>query len=242
MSVLARWTILLLLGLATSAQAAFPPPPFTAVYGLSQGGIELGETRRTLRANGASHYVFESSSQTTGPLALVRSDKILERSDWTIHGDRVVPLRYRYERTGGTKPRLVELSFDWQKARVRNMVDHQPWSMPVPSGTLDKLLYQLVLMQDLQQGKTDLHYQVADGGKVKSYRFSVTGSEVIETGVGALRALRLQISKEEKKRRTRLWCAEGLDYLPVRIEQEDGDGGSLEMVLRSVTGLRPWAE
>jgi hypothetical protein len=227
-----------MLALVASAHAEFPPPPFTAVYSLTQDGVELGETRRTLRSDGTNGYVFESVSQTTGLVALLRDEKVLERSQWTLDGTKVLPQRYRYERSGGAKRRLVELRFDWAHARVRNVVDRQPWSMSLPAGTLDKLLYQLVLMHDLQQGKTELNYAVADGGKVKSYRFVVAGSEIIQTDLGKLRALRLQISKDDKERsNTRLWCAERLAYLPVRIEQDDGDGGSLKMVLHSVTGL-----
>jgi len=56
---------------------------------------------------------------------------------------------YFYERYGGRHNRQVKLIFNWKKLKVTNIINNDLWQMKVPEDTIDKLLYQLILMSDL---------------------------------------------------------------------------------------------
>ncbi len=56
--------------------------------------------------------------------------------------------------------------------------------------------------------------------------------------MGELETLKYQrISTSNKKRRTTLWCAPSLHYLPVQVEHIEANGDVFSMVLQSVEGL-----
>ena len=107
--------------------------------------------------------------------------------------------------------------------------------MHISPTTQDKLLYQLTMMLDLKAGRKKLQYEIADGGTLKDYEFNVIGEEEIDTPMGKLHTVKLE--RVNDVRHTTIWCAESLEYLPVRIEQVEKDNASLAMLIHEVTGL-----
>ena len=195
------------------------PQDFRASYTFTRNGMHVGEVKRSLRAANDGMYIYESVSEATGFISLFINDKIIERSTWAYVNDKPQPLQYTYIRSGGKKKRNVKLSFDWAQGIVINTINDDPWQMPVPPDTQDKLVYQLTLMLDLRTDTKKLHYTIADGGKLKDYAFTVVGEETVDTPLGKLRTTKIQ--RVDDKRNTTIWCANTLNYLPVRIEQEE---------------------
>ncbi len=230
---------LLLLGaiLAAPAPAARVPAPFSAEYVLHVHGLPVGRMTRELVAERDGSFVFSSSSRAVGVAALVHRERIEERSRWRLHGTEVRPLRYSYRRSGGRKPRQVGVSFDWDARRIANTAGAQTWHMELEPGVLDKLLYQLVIMSDLERGLRDLSYQVADGGRIKTYRLEMDGEERLDTALGEMDTIRLVRRKDGGRRQTVLWCAPALDFLPVRVQYTDKDGAVTRVEIDSLRGL-----
>ena len=233
-----RLPLLILLSalIAFPAQAATLPSPFTAVYALKKGPIIIGETRRSLIIDNEGNNIFESVTRPRGVAKLITRGQIVERSRWIVQQDRLTPLEYTYFNTGSEQSHDVHLYFDWQAHTITNTINGDPWHMPLVDGAQDRLLYQLQLMQDLQDGKTKISYPVADGGKLKTYALERMGVETITTPLGTFETVRLRLV--HGKRQTTIWCAATLDFLPVRIEQRTEDEGPLNAVLESVKGLR----
>ncbi len=227
---------LLLAGPAFTA-AAQPqhalPESFEATYVLSMGPLSLAEMKRKLYKNEDGHYVFESYSKPIGYARWFTDSTLLEKTEWVYHEQHLRPLKYSYDRQSSDKERHVKLTFDWDKMRVTNTINNDPWSMDVPQGTLDKLLYHLAVMYDLERGDESLNYQVADGGTLKTYTFHKLAEETIETPLGRFKTVKLE---RPGSRDTILWCAKELNYLPVRIMQEE-DGRKLVLKLKSIKGL-----
>lgn len=235
-----KLTIISLLLLCSYSLPAFPandfPAPFTADYKLYARGLPIGEGARRLYQQQDGKLVFESKTLTTGVLALFRDDKIEERSIFTLDQGNIRPLEYTYDHTGSKKQKHVHLTFDWQNHKVKN-TGSQTWELPLQKGTLDDQLYQIVLMQDLQQGKRQLSYTVADDDKkIKVYTPTYIGKELVKTGIGELETLKYQRLSADKKRQTTLWCAPALHYLPVQVEHLE-KGEVVTMILQTVTGL-----
>ncbi len=210
-------------------------PPFTAKYTLYTAGLPIGEGTRRLSVKD-DHWLFESQSHTTGVLAAVRDDQIAELTEFTVNATEVRPLNYEFHQTGSKKQKHVHIIFDW-KARIAKNIADAPWEVALVDDTLDSLLYQVVIMRDLQQGKRNLSYQIADRAKIKTYAAEFQGEEVVTTGVGKLTALRYRYDSPDGKRHTTLWCAPKLHYLVVQVAHDE-KGLVIKTVLDSVTGLQ----
>ncbi|GAB6040409.1 DUF3108 domain-containing protein [Endothiovibrio diazotrophicus] len=229
--------LLTLLCLLLGGTAAADPPPFVAHYTLTRNGLHLGDSRLQLSREAGGGWRYASRVQPVGLLSLFVSDTVEEESHWRLDGDHPRPERYRYHRFGGKKERRVELRFDWQAGQVVNDISGDRWTMEIPAGTLDKLVYQVAIMLDLERGLRAMSYAIADGGTLKHYHLEVTGEETLETPLGPLRTLRIERTKESSKRTTRLWCAPRFHFLPVRIEQVKQDGETLRMTIERVLGM-----
>jgi len=226
--------LLLCLALLNPAQAENTlPESFSATYSLHKGPITLAEMKRKLYKNDNGNYVYESYSEPVGYARWFTDNTLLEKTEWSYHQQQLRPIKYSYERNGSKKKRHVKLKFDWDKMRVTNDINNDPWSMKITEGTLDKLLYHLAVMHDLSNGTKSPEYQIADGGKLKTYSFSNLGQETIRTDLGTFETIKL---KRPGKRDTILWCAKELNYLPIKVVQEENDI-ELTLTLKSVSGL-----
>jgi hypothetical protein len=235
MNVLAR-TALLLLCLFTGSAYALPPQ-FTASYTLSSGNLELGETRRTLRAEGNGSLLFESTTVPKGFLSLVLHQQLLERSRLQHQAGRFRSLEYLYLRSGGDNAKRTHISFDWTRHTAQVVSNDRPRELVIPEGTLDPLGFQIALMQDLEQGKTEFTYPIADRRKIKTYDIRVIGEEQVNTPAGAFRTFKLKQLNQSGERDLSVWCAPALDYLPVQIEYREKDGRLYRSTLKSVQGI-----
>lgn len=202
--------------------ADHPFEPFNAVYKVSRNNTDIGIRTHTLTLKG-DHYVYQSNMHATGFASLFKSGEVIEISQWQLNNGKVVPLRYEYRDTDKAK-RHAQLEFNWQTHSVTNKVGNKPWQMSIPDGTQDKFSYMLALMQDLQHGKKETEYKIADGGRLKTYRFKILRNEVISTPLGEFNTVKLQRVRTGKKNRiTYLWVLPEKHYLPVKIERHKGD-------------------
>lgn len=214
---------------APSAEIAAPrasPRAFQVSYELRHNAMLIARTERSLHPGEDGTWIYESHSTPAGLMALIRSDRINESSVWHNADNTPQPLRYEYHHTGRRPDRHVELDFDWSKGTVAHTINGTPWSMSVPAETVDKLLYQYLLMRDLQNGAQELRYLVADGSGLKTYRFERIGNETVKTPLGPLDTVKLL--RVEGGYQTTIWCAPSYDYMPVRVEQyRDHKSGTL---------------
>ena len=107
--------------------------------------------------------------------------------------------------------------------------------MDIPAGTLDKLASQLGIMLALGRGETDITFKIADGGKLKDYRFKVLGRETLELAAGRFDTVKITKLRDNKRRETYIWCAPELNYLPVRIWQREKDDAVYQSDLENFT-------
>lgn len=205
--------------------AADLPGNFTAHYALSLNSFNLGESRVSLDAQGNNRYLYRSHTRSTGVAKLFRNDTVRESSLFTLHNERLRPLEYRFDHTGDKKGRHALLKFDWPAQKVSNTVEGHTWEMKIPEDALDKLVVQLAVMMDLDSGQKQLTYAIADGGKLKEYRFAVIGEETVRVPAGEFATLKLERLRKDNDRTTYFWCAPSLGYLPVRIQQIENEDG-----------------
>ncbi len=213
------------------------PGFFEAHYALYHNDIEIGRIKRHFYAGEDGNYVFHSETKTTGLISFFRKDHIIEISHWQFIDDHFKPLHYKYQRTGGKKDRDVEISFNWSTGNIINRVNDSTWHMKTEPGILDKLLYQLTIMSDLKVGIVPDRYTIADGGKIKQYIFTHIADEVIKTPLGEFKTIKLSRQKLNSDRKTFLWCAHDLDFLPVKVVNVEKKGGLTTAIINTLNGL-----
>jgi hypothetical protein len=215
------------------AETAKPEPSlFRAVYKADYKGLPISAKGiRELRRTEDGHY--ELSSKATALFA-----SITETTEFKISGNSFIPLEYQYHRSGIGRKRDAVLNFNWEENTVLNNVQNKPWTMDVPVGALDKLLYQFKLREDLraayenQQPWPTLSYVIADGGKLKNYEFEVLGEEEIATPVGNLKTIKATRVRDSRDRESTFWLAPEYDFLLVKFQQLEADGDGFELLLR----------
>jgi len=209
--------------------------PFEIDYDISRSGITIVHMKRQLLKINDNEYRFESRSRPSKAVSWILKDRISEHSHWKYHQQQPRPLHYHYQRRDSRKKKHIELDFDWQKGIVSDNKRAPFWSSRIPPQTLDKLLYQLQLMLDLQSGKAELSYTIADSGKIRHYDFVRTGTETIQLPLGRYETVKLHRNSGERS--STIWFAPELNYLPVRIEHQAKDGSIMQANATRVKGL-----
>lgn len=227
---------LLLLGNGSLLATDHFPSPFTALYKLYVNGIPVGKGSRSLTQVSPDKWVFETVGETTGLAALIQAIRIEERSVFTRINGKIRPLEYTYRQTG-RKTINNQVLFNWSNNIAQDVYQGKTKTVSLKENVLDRLLYQLVLMQELQQGKRQLQYPVVNKGNLSTYTPTLLGKETVKTGTGELETLKYERFSSNKERRTTLWCALQLHYLPVRVEHVEKDNEVFSLVLESVQGL-----
>lgn len=212
------------------------PAPFEAQFEVFTGGTKVALTVWRLTHRGKNQFVYESRTESKGFISLFRKDSIVERSEGFIVENRAQPLSYAYDRHRGDRRRQVRVGFDWDTLTAANTLKGQTWKMAIPEGTLDKLSYLLMMMQDLRLGKRVFSYEIADGGTLKTYKLELMDAKPTETPLGTFNAVGLRRLRHQSKRETVFWCAEQFGFLPVKISHREPDGNALELVLMKVKG------
>lgn len=220
-----------------------PLLPHRAEYLLTRDGLPFADMIMELtldpkdgyhyRADTRPHRAVELIMQLSADLAA--GARVGEDSSGRLIDGRVRPDSYRYLREKDER-QSITVTFDWSDGSADIVAANRPWSMAVPGGTQDKLSVLLALRADLAAGIQDLTYPVADGGKLKAYRYVRTGEQDIETPAGAWPAITLARSKDKRPVDYHLWLAPHLQYLPVQVERREG-GALYRMELMRVTGL-----
>lgn len=209
---------------------------FTATYEVSRGALTIGSARISLTREAGGGYHYESHSWPARLAGLLNKNKLHETSSGRFNGRKIRPDTYHYLRAGGNSERVAHLTFDWDTGTVVNNVAGSRWKMAVPADTHDKLSTQLGMMQALAGGDTDFTFNVADGGTLKQYRYQVTGREILDVPAGTFRTVRVKKLGGNNTRRTQVWCAPELGYLPVRIRRLEKDGTEYTSELESASG------
>jgi hypothetical protein len=206
--------------------------PFSATFSVKRNVILLGKLRLEFSLKQADEYHYRAHTIPGMLAGWFSADEIIEESHGRLNREDIQPLSYTYEDKGEEDDR-AELAFDWQTGKVHTTSGGVTWSQPITPGTQDRLSQQLLVRLRLAEGKRDIAYQVADGGKIKHYRFIVEGKENIDTPYGQIDCLRVRRSKESRKPDYTIWFAPELDYLPVQIERQRS-GRLYRMVLNEI--------
>ena len=225
--------LLIALALIASVAAVAQPAPFRAEYKADYKGVPINAVGiRELRQHEDGSWELTSTAKAAF-LA-----KVVESTRFGLDDAVVEARRYNYRRSGIGRKKTVDLSFDWENGTARQTEGKRPWEVPIESGTYDRLLYQyqmqsdLIRARDAGEGWPRMHYVIADDGRLRTYDFEVTGTEVIETPVGKMNTIKAIRIRENSTRETTFWLSPEHDFMLVRFRQIEDDGKGFELLLR----------
>lgn len=211
--------------------AASAPVTFDNQYKAKLYGFNITVTNRlTQTAENQYDLLFKAESML---------GSITEQSNmqWNPAQQTISPLHYSYARRSVGKDRTAELSFDWKNKTVTNNVQKTSWQMDIAQKVQDKLSYQIQMQQDLLNGEKSFTYQIADGGRLKEYRFTIVGEEILDTPLGKVNTIKVKRSRDNDERVTYAWLAKNWNYLLVRLQQEEkGDAYTIYIHKATVNG------
>lgn len=194
--------------------------------------IRFGPARgeQTVRwTAGDGRYTLTSVTGATGLTRMLYSGQLIQISQGRVTAHGLQPEAF-WDQRG--------------KKRSSGRFDHPNRTLAVSRG--DKV-QTLKLPEDTQDSQSlPFHFalnaprigigpfHVFDGRKLRPYFFTNHGEVMLDTPLGALRALHLERKDAPADRRFEVWLAIDMHYLPVRVLRPDDSGADGELMIRSI--------
>ena len=217
--ILRSFIIALLLGVQLGCTAT-TLPPYEATYTTKLRGIKVNGTRK-----------FESTTKDRYKVSWKAKALWMRLNEWSefelIDGKQIRPISYHYTRKGLGTDKPIHIVFDWENMLVNASKGDKKYQFALEPNTLDRLSYQVQLQIDLliKPNSEQFDYTVANHDRLARYSFHFEKQEVIETKLGS--ALSLIFKREKKDKVTRIWLSPEQYYVPVKIEQTEGNQSSV---------------
>lgn len=193
---------------------------FTVEYALYHNQLFVGESKRQF-VNANNTLSFSSFTETAGLVALFVDIKINELSTLQFKDNQLNFLSYKYNEKNKNKNETYQLNLI-KDQQFYNSYTKQ--SYPAAKNLHDTLGFTVAIMQDLQAGKRDIKYTIAEKDDLKSYRLKFIQKEDLATSEGHITTYKMEHYDPVTKRRFTFWCAENMDFIPVRIRKINHKG------------------
>lgn len=227
-----RTPIFSLLLLVQSALSAAPIAPFELQFDVARNGKVQGEASIHLRQNPDQTWEFQTQSRGTHGAAAFIGVKIREASIFRWQQGTPQTLHYEYSQKIGFSSRARSFDVDPQQRWIRGRDADGPFELRDTPAVVDRNLLTLAIASDLQDGKSEFSYQVANKHSIGVYQFVLKGKESILVGGQMIEVLRVERVRSDPGRVTTVWIAPARGFLPVRTKQVEADGETIEMTLR----------
>jgi hypothetical protein len=169
-------------------------------------------------------------------ISLLTSGELKETTQFEVIDGRPRTLDYTLTNTIGSKPRNGHVTFDWTENSIKGNYKQNIIDIPMPENAVDRAMLQLVLMADLKNDDLKEQYAVYDKDEFIPINVERIGTESVKVPIGTFSTVVLRHSSKDGSSETLLWCAEELDYLPVRIQSSDDGSKVLVANLSTITG------
>lgn len=207
--------------------------PFTVSYDVAYRGLDAGSAQLKLTREEAGRYTYTSLSRARGLFRLFVSNEIVQTSTLVLTEQGMRPLRYRGDDGSRGTERDVSYDFDWQARRVSGIEEDAPVDVALVDGVQDPMSVQIALIYDLLRGQFPTRYSLVDKGALKTYAYTSEGRALLRTALGELETVVYVSHRQGARRRTRLWCAPSLGFIPVQAEQTRD--GKREWLMRVIS-------
>ena len=165
-----------------------------------------------------SGYVATHVVKPTGVSRMITSGRMQVSSEFAAAEDGVRPVTYHAVDTIRDEPE-AHITFDWRTNEARGTVGSEDIVLQLDGLSHDAVSIQYELMHDLINDRPSPNYVLFDVDKMRVANVRKVGNKTVQTKAGRFDVVGIEHQKEGSSRKTTLWCAPELDYLPVIIEQ-----------------------
>lgn len=212
-----------------SQNIAFSAPlkDFTTRYDLYYNGFYVGKSSRALETKN-NLATFSSIAKTAGMAALFANITVTENSKLRYVNNSLNFFSYLYDEKGNDKNEKYELHLD-KTLRLYN--SHEKKFYPATKNLHDTLGFTVAIMLDMQAGKRNIKYTIAEKDNFKPYTLKFIQKEVFRTDKGEISTLKMEHYDPETKYRFTFWCAEDMGFLPIKISNINPKGDENSLIL-----------
>lgn len=212
--------------MAITSMANAAVAPFNATYNFNIEGKYNGTASRVLTQTGNQYFYNVNAS--VGKLASAKQTANFVNANGTILPVSALT-QYKILGTG----RTTTLNFNNAKKQLVTNYKGQNKVIALPQPAYDDLSLEIQIREDLKVGKFRGNYYMADRNTVEAVPFKKSAMTRITVPAGTFDVVRIDRVHDDKDRQTSFWLAPKLDYLPVKVVQNN-DGRKMEMNLAKV--------
>lgn len=216
--------LLLTMALLPAAQAA-ELKPFNASYRASYNNM-AANANMALAPAGANRWTYTMSVQN----ALVQLNR---SASVDASGSQLRPISNRETINMLVKKKSKQANFDWSAGQATWSGDvkaDRRGPLKLQAGDVDGMTLNLAIVRDALAGKP-MRYRLIENGKAKPLAFTNAGKENVTVDGKAMQAIK--VSGNDGDSQMTLWVVNGIP-VPVRIQQKDDDGDTIDLRLQSV--------
>lgn len=200
---------------------AYAFEPFQATYSFNIAGMLTGNATRTLtKQDNVWSYNFKASVTSLANASEVSHFKVTHSDS---NSTDLQTLDHAYTFNFLNKNIDTGFKVDWAKQLVSAHNKNGDNNYPAQTGMLDMLNLELQVREDIKHKQLKPSYLLADDKGIKKISFVNEGEEKIQTDAGEFDTMKVRLVQDSDKRKTYFWLAPKLDYLPVRVHQDDGN-------------------
>jgi len=145
--------------------------------------------------------------------------KIIETSNFERQDSQIIPLSYRHFSRIAFVKKDESATFN---SKVNQIIVKRKTGIktyPLIAGIMDPSSFQIKLMEELTQGKTEFSYLIQDLGKQTRYDFRVVQQEKLTTPMGVLDVVKIeQVWNSKSSKQKYIWVSKDFGYIPLLIE------------------------
>ena len=211
---------------------------FDAVYDMYRQGDLLGSGKRALTKLDNDKYQLTLESELEW---LIFSDNRKEVSTFLMSNAAITPLEYTYERSGTGSDKSLTIAFEPDNKLT---ITPRPKKNAAPEQRephwLDEMSMHMQIQLDLINGKSELNYTiVSNKGELKEYQFEVIGEELISTGMGRFKAVKVaRVYENRKFYAQHAWFIPELNYTLARLWRMKKGVEQYDLVIKSYTSSK----
>jgi len=219
--------------LAFAALPALAIEPFTATYQANYMGMRA-QANMNLAQEGGNRWKY--GLQVAGAGA-----RLEQTTTFEANGEQWRPVSSSDSQRGESglaamlmKNRELNTTYDWSAGEARfagDVRDGQSGPVKLQTGDLDGMLMNLVLVRDVQAGKSPLRYRLVEDGRAKRQLFERQGTEQVTVGGRSMEATK--VVRTDGRREIIAWIVDDMP-VPARLLQRRDGKDHIDMRLQSV--------
>ena len=203
------------------------PADYEAVY-----TVKLLQADGTLRAkleNNNGTYTYTLKTEPTGFWKLIANGSINESSEFEIINDEIRSINYRLNDTIRRNARESEVDFDWSKKVIKGFYKDRVIDFNIEKRILTRILLQIEIMHQKQRNNLKDTYLIIDKDEIKEIDITSSNSgKKISVPFGSYDVIEVSHRSKNSNRINTFWLAPELDFIPVKLEQTEGNKVNFE--------------